>query len=1325
MEKFLKQLDRKGLFLVHRQGKLLLKSKNGNLSEEQKKQLKEDVQISNYIKEHKTALIEFLQRRKSAAVTYPLSPLQEGILFHHLFDEQEVYLEQLKVDFPKGISAKNLELAINYLTANHSILRTRFLTEKVSKPVQCVEDKVNIPVEVIDLSDFEPKERQKRYQEFLEADKRRNFDFSSAPLMRLHLLKMGQTEMTLVWTFHHILFDGWSLSNLLAELIYAYKAYSQGLQPRKVPEDRYQDYIQLISKNDSYEAERFWKSYLDGIKESSLLPFVTQNESNENKAGSDELVLSVSSQKTSQLKAYCQANQLTVNTLVQGLWSLLLSDYTNSKEVLFGVTVSGRPADLPRAEERVGLYINTIPFRARIEEDQDLVEWLQELQSAHSAARVYQYSALNTVQKWSGIEGIFFDNIIVFENYPVSETLKSSEKELQIGKVQMQEQTNFPLTLTVALQETLECSFIYRADVLNQAVVEMIKQRFSALLDLLVSEENLALHTLKNRVPEQEAQQLALLNDTSVSFEPKEQTLAALFRSQAKQKPHQTALIYGENQLTYQELDQRSDQLAACLLQTYGVKSEELIGVLMERSDLAIIAILGSLKAGAAFVPIDPKLPEARKDFIIEDIGAPWLLTDDKTATQNPALTHKTINLTSLNLEQQTVDTINTLAAVKPNASSLAYVIYTSGSTGQPKGAMIENGGIKNTILSLIQEFGISSADNCLQFASLSFDASIWEIFTALLAGASLHVVEEDVKADAQLFCDYVNAHNIHLTILPPSYVSTIDLEELRTLRTLITGGEAAIRETANAFQKKGHFYNAYGPTEASICATLFKLEKDQYLANDKVPIGKPLANTQIHILDSNEKVLGLGVVGELCIAGAGLARGYWNRPALTEEKFVQLKNGKLKGERIYKTGDLARWLPDGTIEFLGRKDDQVKIRGHRVELGEIISCINNIEEVEQSTVVAAKDAANTNQLIAYIIPKGVFEKTKIKEKIRQALPAYMVPNVLVELEQFPLTTSGKIDKKKLPLPPNSAIEKATYLAARNKTESDLADIWSAVLRQEQVGIRDNFFDLGGHSIIAIQLVSRIRNVLGARVSIKDLFSLGTIEALARQINQKEQTTALPDLVPLSPQLDKLPLSYQQERIWFIDQLMGSQHYHISKVSYFSAALDREALQQAFKCLLQRHTILRAVIREEEGQPFQILQATEDWQIDYEVDKNPLDRQGLEQKVRDTIEAPFDLTKDMLLRAKLIKLGQKGYVLVTVIHHIACDAWSSDILINELLDLYKGFHSGKGGLKAELPIQYTDYAHWQKQYLSGATLEQKLQYWEAKLKGAAPLKFTA
>lgn len=1027
---------------------------------------------------------------------YPLTPVQEGMLFHSNYESSNgLYLQQLTGEIEGIVDIAAFQQAWQCCVERHPSLRAAFIWRDLPQPQQQIQRRVTLPFVSQDWSDTNEDEIEKKWAKLLETDRQQGFSLETAPLMRFGLVKLEQRKWRFLWTHHHLLLDGWSLPIVFRDAIAFYQAETTGVPDRLPQPPLYRKFIHWLQQQQSTSAESFWKSTMKGLSGATSLGLKAT--SAEDRTYSQSL----SQQTYAQLKTTARKYRVSLNVLVQAAWSILLSKYSSSEDVVYGVTVSGRPPQLANSEEMVGLFINTLPLRVQLNNAEALLDWLPAIRDRQLEINQYSFSRLVDIQGWSEIPRgqPLFESILIYENYPIADSLGENTGDLAIVSVRSLEKNNYPVTVYAlpGREFTLEIAF-------QQGVgsPEQRQQQLDRFIDIL---EKLAAPELEfvgeigiSKIqPESASKQV----DSNPSASPAI-AVNELFSRQASLTPDAPAVLSGTTWLTYAELERQSNQVAHRLL-LLGVKPETPVAVCLERHPNLLVALFGILKAGAAFVPLDPAFPRDRLDFMLSDSGAAVIVTETSIAFEIP---ESSASILLIDSEELTVPEAEQTLPEIPCGDRLAYIIYTSGSTGRPKGVQISHSCLVNFLLSFQKQPGITSADTLVAVTTLSFDISLLELFLPLIFGARLVIANRETARDGGKLARLLKSSGATVMQATPAtwrLLLTADWQPNLPFKAFC-GGEAISVELATSLLQKGvELWNVYGPTETTIWSAI-KAVKQPF---DSVSIGRGIAETSLYILDSAGHPVPEGVVGELFVSGAGLARGYRNRADLTAERFVPNPFATKPGERMYRTGDLARFLSDGTIEFLGRVDFQVKVRGFRIELGEIETVLETHPAISQAIVSAIADAAEDKRLVAYLVATSSTEQPSpdvLRSYLLNKLPDYMLPSAWIFVERMPLTLNQKVDRRALPLPyvPDTT---ANYIAPRNAIEEALVLIWQEILQVQKVGVKDNFFELGGHSLIAAQIYARIEKIFEIVLSLRELFESQTIEKVAELFISREK----------------------------------------------------------------------------------------------------------------------------------------------------------------------------------------------------------------------------
>ncbi|WP_405859833.1 amino acid adenylation domain-containing protein [Streptomyces sp. NBC_00090] len=1018
------------------------------------------------------------------AGSYPLTPMQSGMLFDALMlDDPALHLIQFVVRLDDVTDPGRLGRAWQEATERHAVLRTELRWADVEEPVQLVRDEITLPVTQLDWSALPEAEHPARLRELLDADRAAGFDLTRAPLSRVTIVRLGPDSVQLVWTMHHVLTDGWSSAELLTDVLDGYRGEPVRTRPP------FQDFVHWLAEQDLDAADDYWRGRMADFASPVSVPGDRQSPEGHRPAARQSVRVTVPAETAARVSAYARRTGLTPNTLVQGAWAILLARLSGQRDVCFGTSTAVRPAELPGVESMVGMMINTQPVRVQVDDDEQTLLWLAELQREQAAAREFGYAPLNRVQSFADVAPgtALFDTAVVFQNYPFDRTA--------ISAFDVEFATNHSLALSVFPDQSLVMRLLYDEAVFDPATVERIAARLITVLDGLAggSAPNVGDVTALTS-----AERELILGEWGVAAPSAydiERRMHQLISDRAARWPDTVAIERGGHRLTYAEVEERSNRLAHHLAEL-GIGADVLVGVSVERGPDLVVGVLGALKAGGAYVPIDPDYPAARTAAILEEARPAVVLTHTRHRGVFAGTT------TPLVLLDEDWPTIATRPATAPpdhgSPRDLMYTVYTSGSTGKPKGTMVEHRSMVNTVETVVP-LHVRPGSRIYQLSPMSFDAASLVLLSTLAGGATLVApVTAGTYSGAELI-EQLREADVSAVTGPPTVLPVLDPAALPHLESILCGGEALTPDVAAAWSPGRRLLNGYGPSECAVAATLFSVEPGARY--DNVPIGRPIPNTSVYVLDDRLRPVPPGVTGELYLGGDGVGRGYIGRPGLTAERFVADPFGG-PGTRLYRTGDLARWNPDGTLEFAGRADDQVKIRGFRVEPREVENVLLRHEAVAEAAVVVQADEAG-KRLVAYVVPRaGAPAAEELREHVARHVPAYMVPAAVVSLTVLPVTRNGKLDRAALPMAKLRPDEES-YVAPANPTEEALCRIWGEVLAVPRVGAHDSFFDVGGDSINAIRLAVRMRAAFGVPISPRDLFEHRHLSDLAGVVQER------------------------------------------------------------------------------------------------------------------------------------------------------------------------------------------------------------------------------
>ena len=1295
---------------------------------------------------------------------YELSPLQQAMLFHGLVAPGSgAYVMQESLRLTGALDVAAFRRAWRHVIARHGALRTAFFWEELEKPMQVVFRRAEVEVAWESWRDAGPGEQRARLERYLDAELARGFDLAAPPLTRLALFELDAGVHQLVWTQHHMVIDGWSRGLLLQELFACYRAFADGGEPRLERAGSYGAYIDWLQRREPGEAEAYWRQALAGFAAPTLLAGDGSPAAQPHFADSRQRGRALSAAATADLRAMARRHRLTLNTLVQGAWALVLARTLGVEDVVFGATVAGRPEELPGVEAIVGLFINTLPLRVEVPPVRRLEPWLAELQRRNVELRRHEQTPLVDVQRWSGLPAgtALFDHLLAFENAPLDRELSRLVPELAVAAAAARNLTNYPLNLLVFPAAALWLEIVYDRRRFAATEAARLLERLAGLLAAFAADPDLPLGELPLLLPGERQQVLAewAAGAEAGSSDPGAgELLHELFARQAARSPRAVAVELGAERWTYRRLLASADRLARHLREL-GVGPDVVVALAAERSPAMVVGMLAALRAGGAYLPLDPTYPADRLAFMLADSGARVLLAQEPLLARLPAADARVVVLDerwdSGDLpDDQPDDQMDPEPPLDASATpdNLAYVIYTSGSTGRPKGVMVPHRGAVHYLSWCLGAYGLAPGAASLVHSPLGFDLTVTALWGPLLAGGRVELVPEREGVDglaaalARSAYALVKLTPTHLELLSHQLAAGSLAGRVGALvGVLIIGGEALFAESLAPWRLHAtatRLINEYGPTETVVGCAVHEVSAGDPPAG-AVPIGRPLGGSRLYVVDRELRPLPIGAPGELVVGGAGVTRGYLRRPGLTAERFVPdpfgASSGHQPGARLYRTGDLARWSVEGRLEYLGRLDSQVKVRGYRIEPGEIEAVLGEHPDVRDCAVVVRRDPPGDARLAAYVVPRpgAALAERSLREHAERSLPEPMRPSSYRLLASLPLTPNGKLDRAALPAPEaGPGDEGEGWAAPRDPLEGVLAGIWEEVLGRPRIGAHDDFFALGGHSLLATRVASRVRSVLAVEIPVRRVFEARTVAALARAVREEqEERLAAPPLPPLAPvpRDGDLPLSFAQQRLWFIAQLApGSAAYNLAAAYRARGPLDAGALAVSLTELARRHEALRTVFARGADGPVQVIVGATALSLPA-VDLSGLAPPGRPGQVAIEIETeverlraaeaarPFDLARGPLLRTALLSLGPEDHVVLFTLHHIVGDGWSNGVLVHDLTALYEACRQGRPSPLPPLPIQYADFAVWQRGWLAGPPGEAQLAYWRAALAGAPPV----
>ncbi|AGC75283.1 non-ribosomal peptide synthetase [Nonlabens dokdonensis] len=1265
--------------------------------------------------------------QNSISGIYPASSLQQGFIYHAISQpDDDAYRVQLLLDYHDELDVDKYLQAWEYCIRKYPILRTSFNWEE--ELVQVVYNRGDLEYELHDISELKTQlARDEKIKSIQLLDRGHGFDLTKPSLFRLHIIKQSETLYTILKTDHHSIGDGWSGPALLKSLDSYYESLIVGDSI-----DVKEDVAYLETQEYIYTHKSVVSNYWDGILSevegandiNALLSNPIDLTSYRIVGNPGSNAIEIKGSVYEELKSFSQREGVTINVIVQFIWHKLLQVYSSSPHSIVGTTVSGRDLPIEGIEESVGLFINTLPLVVNWDNDNSILSQLHDIQKQITGLNSNSFADLSKLQKG---EGRLFHSLFIFQNYPMPKGTSSEVSKLSTrGAIQ---KSDYPLNITVyEYSDVLTIELQYDGDYLTEEKANSHLVRLEDILDQVINTPD-QLHSKISLLNSSEYDQVIhQWNSTDVDY-PRDKTIYEMFESQVENVPDNIALVYEDKELTYNELNERSNELARHIRSSYkertgnDLKPDTLIALCLDRSLEMIIGILGVLKAGGAYVPIDPDYPQDRIDYILEDTEAALVLSqrgvfkDRSTSLPEDRVVYIDLIEGFYQKEQPS----NLPRYSRP--TDLAYVIYTSGTTGKPKGVMVEQNSVINYVNN-VKEVFLDDITNIDFSTNLFFDLTVTTTICSLLLSKKIFIYSGELK-DTDRYIKHLVRNNIDFIKSTPSSLFSLssgDFFNYKIAQAFIGGEKLESFQLAHILSYIDNIVDEYGPTEATVGTSYINKH-----AIDTKGIGKPYFNCKVYVLDKFKQVVPIGVIGELYIGGAGLSRGYLNNPNLTEERFIEnpfaTDEDREKGyTRLYRTGDLVRWLSDGNLEYIGRNDDQVKIRGYRIELGEIEHTLASIEGITQSCVIAKGRETETGT-IKYLVGYYVLDvsdvalsEESILESLSLALPDYMIPSSLVKMDSFPLTINGKLNKKGLPAP-EFTVSDDLYVAPTTETEKALCRIWEEVLGLERVGITDDFFRIGGDSILGVILSHKMSEFLDKDIQVADIFEYQTISELLLQNIEIAQI--------IIPKIDSNStiLSFSQERLWFVEHYEGGTNaYHIPSIFEVGDEADLGGIKYCLQQVINRHEVLRSTLIQDENN--EGIQKVCDYPLAIEEVSLGLDS-DYERLIKDDINSPFNLSKEYPIKVKLYKVASLGKTLLLInVHHIAGDGWSLEIFQRDFSAYYVAYLSEDLGFRLpDLEIQYKDYAVWQREYLTGSVLEEQLSYWKDKLSGYQPLNF--
>jgi amino acid adenylation domain-containing protein/non-ribosomal peptide synthase protein (TIGR01720 family) len=1220
-----------------------------------------------------------------------LIPIQEGMLFHYLKEpHSDEYFEQISIEMSGEINIPFFTKAWESVIQTNEQLRTLFRWEKVRAPVQIVLKEHKPNIEMFNLQHCDEKEKRDMLETIKIKDREKKFDLREVPF-RITLCKLAEEQHEMIVSHHHILYDGWSNGIILKEFINAYQCITDSETFKLPVKKKYKEFVKYLKHQDKDKQRMFWQEYLKGFDSPSKLETKKRNDQPIRNDRDYRIRLSKKN-----LEEFTQKHEVTLAALLYTLWGIVLQKNNNRDDTVFGSTISGRAGIFQGIDEMVGLFINTVPLRVKRTPGETFAELVKSVNRAIQDWEVYGHTPLTDIKRYSELDEKtdLFDTIVVFENYPLDQAVLSKKSSIAFQSFSTFEMTNYGLSISIHTFNDIEVAFSFNDQLYDERTIKRLAEHFALISEEGTKHSDKPVDHMEIVSADEKKQILWEFNDTERAFST-EMTISGLFEQQAAKTPNNVAVVEQERTVTYKQLEEMSNSFANVLLEK-GIKKGEIVGFITGHSIEMVAGIIGVLKAGAAYVPIDPEYPESRKHLMLQDSGARLLLTDEPDNNVCKPFTGDSI----LFVHDSRLffgDTTRPRIAHSPN--DLFAVFYTSGTTGKPKGVMIEHRNVVNLIQWFAETYEMTEHTNILQVTNYVFDPSIEDFFGTLLYGATLHIAEKDLVLDKERFCDYVEHHQIHMINFIPTILKELLCHDrkLTSLRTVISGGEKMEESLKDGLIRRGYtLYNNYGPAETTVDALSGKCSE----AN--VSLGKPIANVRCYILDKDQNLSPIGVAGELYIAGAGVSRGYLNMLEATNEKFMM--DPFRTGDRMYQTGDLGRWFPNGEIEFLGREDHQVKIRGYRIELSEIHEVLVKHHDIQDAAIIDWEMDSGKKVLCAYLIANATINRNELREHLSNELPDYMVPTHYIQLDKLPLTSIGKLDRKQLPTP---VIGSAKYVAPSNQIEEELVTIWASVLGMEQdaISIEDNFFELGGDSILSIQVAGKALQK-DIEITVNQMFQYPTIAELAAQVEKKESTLSVEQEIVETGEVLLTPIQK-----WFFEQRLDTyHHWNQSVLLETQPGMKPELLRESFQHLTRYHDGFRLRFYERNGVWVQGYSESRE-HVRFDVHRYDETADSIHDVLSD-LQNGLNINNGPLIRAAYFDFGdqQKGRLFITA-HHLIVDGYSWRIMLDDLQAIYKQLEKNNA---VQLPSKSLSFKKWSDrlyEYAHSDQLKAELGFW--------------